>query len=75
LKKYYSSAGPPAEWQGNIPDKGTLIFDYLSHKQPPEGAKVATFDELIAALDACGVVFASGGSKAVLPAGMICWKP
>ena len=69
LTRHYSSAGPPAEWGGSIPNTGTLTFDYLSHKEPPKDIKVATFNQLTAALEACGVVFARGGGRAVLPTG------
>ena len=69
LTKFHSSAGVPAEWGGSIPNTGTLTFDYLTHKDPPEGVKVATFNQLTAALEACGVTFARGGGRAVLPAG------
>lgn len=70
LTKYYSSAGPPAEWGGSIPNSGTLCFDYLSHEEPPEGAKVASFNQLTAALEACDVTFTRAGTSAVLPTGL-----
>lgn len=60
LTRHYSSAGPPEDWAGNIPNVGYLTLDYVSHKEAPTHASCATAEELTSVLVACGTSFKDG---------------
>jgi hypothetical protein len=48
--KCYRSNGPPQEMGGQVPNRGLLTLDYVSHHVPPQGAVAVELKRLIALL-------------------------